>query len=596
MAESLRPSLVSLAGSVALALILGAEPGLARQGPGHVLNDEKISDTEGSFAGTLADDTRFGRALAFLGDLDGDGVGDLAVGPHKTPAAGNKGAVWILLLNPDGTVKADQEIKEGVGGFTGSLASPDHFGFAVAAPGDIDGDGVFDLAVGTASDDDGGFNRGAVWILFLKSDGTVKSHQKISDLAGGFTGVLSDGDAFGRSVGSLGDLDDNGVPDLIAGARWDNDGGSDQGAVWLLMLGSDGTVGSHQKISETSGGFQGDLDPNDVFGVSVAPLGDLDEDGVLDIAVGAQFDDDGGVDRGAVWILFLNPGGTVRSHQKISSTDGEFGGALEDGDNFGSSLSDVADVNADGVTDLAVGAWADDDGGAFHGAVWLLFLQTDGRVKAHQKISDTQGSFGGALNDDRFGCAVTGLGDLDGDAKSDIAVGAYQDDDGGWNRGAVWMLFLDGGLSPEVQAYGCGVNPSGSLVVLTGQPSIGTTFELGIDNPFGTQGLPSFPYLALSTLPDPAFPCGTALTGFGMGGPGATGELLISLLLPDPFAVLPGAFWSGAGNLVSIPLAIPASSAFVGASVFAQGLMWDPSPFAAVPFGLTEALELTIGT
>ncbi len=92
-----------------------------------------------------------------------------------------------------------------------------------------------------------------------------------------------------------------------------------------------GTVLSHQKISDTEGGFKGALDKGDEFGSSVASLGDLDGDGVGDVAVGATDDDDGGENRGAVWILFLNPDGTVKSHQKISDTEGGFTGKLNDG-------------------------------------------------------------------------------------------------------------------------------------------------------------------------------------------------------------------------------------------------------------------------
>ncbi len=71
-------------------------------------------------------------------------------------------------------------------------------------------------------------------------------------------------------------------------------------------LGFGGTVKAHQKISDLQGGFTGILDNEDRFGVSVANLGDLDGDGVMDLAVGAPLDDDGGNDRGAVWILFLD--------------------------------------------------------------------------------------------------------------------------------------------------------------------------------------------------------------------------------------------------------------------------------------------------
>jgi hypothetical protein len=138
----------------------------------------------------------------------------------------------------------------------------------------------------------------------------VKSHQKISDTEGGFTGTLDDGDEFGRSAASLSDLDGDGVTDLAVGAINDDDGGNppnaNRGAVWVLFLNTDGTVKSHQKISDTEGGFTGTLDDHDWFGASVASLGDLDGDGVGDLAVGADGDDDGGTTRGAVWVLFLD--------------------------------------------------------------------------------------------------------------------------------------------------------------------------------------------------------------------------------------------------------------------------------------------------
>ncbi|EOD13154.1 hypothetical protein EMIHUDRAFT_212898 [Emiliania huxleyi CCMP1516] len=85
---------------------------------------------------------------------------------------------------------------------------------------------------------------------------------------------------------------------------------------------------THQKISSTQGGFAGVLDDGDWFGHSVAFISDLDGDGVSDLAVGAIFDDDGGPDRGAVYILFLNTDGTVKSHTKISDTQGGFTGGL----------------------------------------------------------------------------------------------------------------------------------------------------------------------------------------------------------------------------------------------------------------------------
>ena len=282
-------------------------------------------------------------------------------------------AAPALMAQP-GAVLSHQKISDTAGGFTGTLDDNDSFGTSVAGVGDLDGDGVEDIAVGAIQDDDGGADRGAVWVLFLNTDGTVKSHQKISDTAGDFTGTLDDGDRFGQSVAGVGDLDGDGVEDIAVGAIGDDDGGGfDRGAVWVLFLNTDGTVSSHQKISDTEGGFTGALGNLDIFGASVAGVGDLDGDGIQDIAVGAKRDA-----RGAVWVLFLNTDGTVKSHQKISDTAGGFTGTLDDLDEFGYSVAGLGDLDGDGIQDIAVGAYLDDDGGTDRGAVWMLFM--DGMV------------------------------------------------------------------------------------------------------------------------------------------------------------------------------------------------------------------------
>ena len=85
-----------------------------------------------------------------------------------------------------------------------------------------------------------------------------------------------------------------------------------------------GDVTGFQEIGDLRGGFTGLLDVDDFFGVSMSGIGDLDGDGIGELAVGALFDDDGGTDRGAVWVLFLNADGTVRREQKISSHPGRF--------------------------------------------------------------------------------------------------------------------------------------------------------------------------------------------------------------------------------------------------------------------------------
>ena len=290
---------------------------------GTVASEQKISSTAGGFGTGLDNGDDFGRSVANIGDLDDDGVTDLAVGaPGDDDGSGQAGAVWILFMNSDGTVASKAKISGTTGGFGGSPGGNDNFGDSVVGLGDLDGDGVEDIAVGEQRDDDGGADRGAMWILFLNTDGTVNAEQKISQTAGGFGGTLINSGNFGFSAANIGDLDNDGVTDLAVGAFQGDAGG--KGEVWILFLNTDGTVSSEQRITDGVGGFSGSLAAGDFFGSGVAGLGDLDGDGIEDIAASAQGDDDGGSNRGAAWILFLNADGTVASDQKISDTAGGF--------------------------------------------------------------------------------------------------------------------------------------------------------------------------------------------------------------------------------------------------------------------------------
>ena len=405
---------------------------------------QKISSTIGNFNGVLDDDDRFGSAVANIGDLDFDGVTDLAVGsPRDDDGGTDRGAVWILFMNDDGTVDIEEKISDDDSFFLGVLNDNDQFGSAVAELGDLNRDGILDIAVGAPLDDDAGTDRGAVWILFMNADGTVQFTQKITQNLGGFFGELEDNDQFGGAIANVGDLNNDTVTDIAVGARFSDDGGSDRGAVWILFLTVDGTVFASQKLSEISGNFEGELADGDYFGSSVAGIGDLDADGIEDIAAGAIGDDDGGIDRGAVWILFMNTDGSVRLAQKISENNGNFNGGLTDGNRFGSSVSGIGDLDDDGVLDIAAGADQDDDGGSNRGAVYIMFMENDGQIVSKTKISSTSGNFSGPLIDgDQFGSALADVGDMDRDGIADISVGANLDDDGGVDRGAVWTLFM----------------------------------------------------------------------------------------------------------------------------------------------------------
>ncbi len=430
----------------------------AQAQPISVKFQQKISTLEGNFNGYLDYADHFGYAAASIGDFDHDGIPDIAVGvPDDDDGGIERGALYILFLNENGTIKAHQKISDTQGSFTGDLDNGDRFGSSVTSLGDLNEDGITDIAVGARFDDDGpgGNNdRGAVWILFLDTNGSVKTYQKISDMRGSFKGNLDDVDLFGTSVEAIGDLDGDGITELVVGALNDDDGGNSRGAVWILFLNSDGTVKSYQKLSDTQGDFTGILNNTDCFGSSICSIGDLDKDSINDIVVGAYQDDDGGNNKGALWVLFLNADGTVKNHQKISSTDGNFTGAFDDADFFGYAVDSIGDLNNDGITDIVVGAPGDDDGGTNRGAVWILFLNRNGTVNDFQKISNLYEEFGDNLSDNDFlGWSVSTIGDVDKDGISDIFAGAYGDNDGGTDKGAIWVMTLNNAVVLGIELH-----------------------------------------------------------------------------------------------------------------------------------------------
>lgn len=463
-----RPLLLApLAAALALAAPAPA------QAPGTVKSWSKISSTEGGFTGELQFNDSFGLDLAAAGDIDGDGVMDLIVGNSGDDAMSSSltddfGAVWVLMLNPDGSVKEHRKIGLGEGGFTGALKRSDWFGYGVESAGDLDGDGNFDLWIGAGGDDQAGNGHGAFYTLFLDDNGNVREHRKVVDGAD-FPAEVDNLDHLGFSVARLADMDGDGVDEAVVGAVFDDDGGFTAGAYYLHFMNADGSVKSTQKVSTLTGGNTPELGPLDEFGRALANAGDVDGDGLDDLIVGAFGDPTAGPLSGAAYLLFLEADGTVREFVKYTLGSGGFAGILGPQDRFGASVAGLGDLNADGTVDIAVGA----SRGPFYAlgeqSVYILFLNPDGTVKEHTKITTGQGGFDGVLEDgDRFASSLHSLGDLDGDGVIELAVGANGDDDGAPDRGAVWILNMHGAQTANWKSLHGGLRGSAGKPLLVG--------------------------------------------------------------------------------------------------------------------------------
>ncbi len=153
---------------------------------------------------------------------------------------------------------------------------------------------------------------------------------------------------------------------------------------------------------------------------------------------------------------------------------------------------------------------------------------------------------------------------------------------------------LDGtlGIPPAlVTAYGCGVNPANSLVVVSGAPSLGTTVTFGVDDPGLSMASGSLPVLAIGGAPMPGFPCGLVLGNAGLASVGSNGELLVdlnSLVVP----LVSGPAWTNGGGPVPYPVAIPALPAILTLVAELQGALIDP---VSGRVGLTNGLQVRIG-
>lgn len=384
---------------------------------------------------------QFGHAIDTLADADGDGADELIVG---APMAAGGGSVSRLAV--DGTVAWE------VFGAPGEA-----YGQAVAVLGDVDLDGIEDVAAGAPLAPDGaGTARGRVDVL-SGADGSVLYS---------IVGALGSGE-FGSSVAALGDIDGDGVGDFAAGGP--------------AALGQRGYVRGY---SGATGAFRfarlGQIS-TERFGHALAGVGDADGDGIPDVAVGGPFV--AGSTFAGVVRLVSGANGAVRW-----STNGD---APQDA--FGSALAALSDQDGDGVLDALVGA---PQSGAATGFVRALSGSSGAAIVT---ITGTESGAG-------FGHAVQMAGDVDGDGQVDLAVGLPRSDAGATDGGALELVDLAGTSLGQL----VGTQPGeafGHAVVLA--PGLGVDVDLAVGAPGAASG--DGAVALVSTAPPP--PLGPTLAG-----------------------------------------------------------------------------------
>ncbi len=313
-------------------------------------------------------------------------------------------------------------IENGFGGLVADLDSGDRFARDHDAIGDVNKDGVIDYVIGARSDDDGGVDAGAVYILFMNNDGSVLFNQKISMLEGGFNETLNAGNFFGYGVAGIGDYDNDGIPDIAVSSPV-----PPNNSLYIIHLNENGTVKDFVKNEN-------------IIAQGLSAIGDINNDNKIDLVACNPGSDDGGSNRGAIDILFLNNSSEVlyENTVTISSTQGSFGEGLEDNDQFGGrEAALLGDMNNDGTIELAVGAFMSDGG---KGAIWILSLDSATfNVVSKVKITEGLNGFTEMLDIEtnpngtiggQFGHAMCVAGDIDGDGIKELITGANQQDEG----------------------------------------------------------------------------------------------------------------------------------------------------------------------
>jgi hypothetical protein len=314
----------------------------------------------------------------------------------------------------------------------------------------VNGDGIDDLIVGAPTGDDGGSNAGEAYVIYGVA-GTTRGTVDLTGLAAS-DGFIIQGDAAidqaGQSVSSAGDVNGDGIDDLIVGAIGGDDGGSNAGEAYVIY----GVAGTTRGTVDLTGlaasdGFiiQGD-EAIDQAGYSVSSAGDVNGDGFDDLIVGAPNGDDGGSSAGEAYVIY-GMAGTSRTTVDLTGLAASDGFVIQGdvaGDQAGRSVSSAGDVNGDGIDDLIVGAPVGDDGGTAAGEAYVIFGRA-GATRGTLDLSTLSPLDGfiiqGDAADDRAGFSVSSAGDVNGDGIDDLVVGAHFGDDGGSNAGEAYVIY-----------------------------------------------------------------------------------------------------------------------------------------------------------
>ncbi len=319
----------------------GSDVGAVAFFPGTTLSGSlSASDASSSWVGTEGATSLGERALA-IGDVDGNGSGDLVVGwSNNSDYDSNAGALYFISGDaiPEETVRIDDADAQWLGEATGDRA-----GLSIGLC-DLNSDGAQDILTGSYGLDDGGSDAGGMYLIWGDAYAGIMSFSESDAL---WTGE-SAGDLSGSSIACNGDVDDDGVNDILVSAPYQDEAADNAGAVYLIY-GAD-TFAGEMSLTSADAKWIGETSDDQVG--NAAAMCDIDDNGMDDIFVSSINYDGGSSNLG---IVYMVSGGVHSGTSNLSSAEASWTGT-SGGSQAGSALSCPTDLNNDNVDDLAVGA------------------------------------------------------------------------------------------------------------------------------------------------------------------------------------------------------------------------------------------------